>query len=353
MDVRVYDFDFNLLAIMSDIISSAWSIKYNGVGSYEGHFRLCDEISDIFLKNRYLIVAEGDNQAVCTGKVAGSELLICGRTVNWLLEKRVMPPFKTRLIFGEEYVSPYEIGNMVLERTFAAPPQIDESGAYISDSIDDVRIVPNFNLPPESDCAPLNRHFWRNSANTVEDIMADLAEMMGTGHRLVFNIDEKSWDFEYISGCERDIAVSEENRNFYDMTYTEDMLDEASGGWYAVYSAEDDFENAEAAEDDTGWKYIKKETALSGIKYWETALEASGESEAESEMRKKRVSKTVQGCFSKLKYKTDYDLGDTVRVTINYGNFREELKYKITGVNLWINSRRSGEEPIFTETEEE
>ncbi len=349
MDIRVYDFDFNLLGIMSDVISSTWCIKYNGIGTYDGHFRLTDSIADVFLKNKYLVIIEGENQAVCTGKVVSEELLICGRTVNWLLEKRVIPPFKTREIFGENYVTPYAIGNMVLERAFTAPPQIDDEGAFVEDSIDEQRLVENFTLPDTVYAETLDRHFWRNSANTVETIMTDISDMLGLGHRLVFNIKNKSWDFEYISGIERNILVCEQNRNLYNSTYTVDLLDDASGGWYAIYSADSDEEETE----ENSWRYIKKNSTASGMRYWEAALEVSGASEAESKMAKKTVAQRVQGTLSKLKYKTDYDMGDIIRVLVKYGNFKEEIKYRITGVNLWINKNGRGEEPVLTRIEEE
>lgn len=349
MDTRVYDFDFNLLGIMNDVISSTWSIKYNGIGTYDGHFRLEDSITDIFLKNKYLIIIEGENQAVCTGKVAGDELLICGRTLNWLLEKRVVPPFKTREIFGENFVSPYTIGNMVLERAFTSPPEIDENGSYIDGTVDLQRVVENFTLPEQTDAELLDRHFWRNSANTCESVMEDISEMLGLGHRLVYNVGNKSWDFEYISGVERNILVCEQNRNLYNSTYTVDLLDDASAGWYAVYAADGDDE----ASDSNGWRYIKKDTDISGMRYWEKPLEVSGASEAESRLAEKSVLKTVQGTFANMHYKTDYDLGDIIRVMVVYGSFREETKYKITGVNLWINRSGRGEEPILTPIEEE
>ena len=41
---------------MTDSISSEWHLLYNGVGTYEGHFRLKDEISDIILSNKYIVI---------------------------------------------------------------------------------------------------------------------------------------------------------------------------------------------------------------------------------------------------------------------------------------------------------
>ena len=173
-DIRIYDFDFNLLSIMSDIISSSWTIKYNNIGTYEGHFRLNDRICDILLGTPYIILTEGENQAVCTGKIAENELLICGRTLNWLLKKRVLPPFKTREIFGDEFQNPKTILDYVLTRSFLSPPKIDEDGNFIENTVDEKRKVSNFNLSSYIHPEKLTRHFWRNSANSTDEIVHDL-----------------------------------------------------------------------------------------------------------------------------------------------------------------------------------
>ena len=50
-DIRIYDFEFNLLSVMCDVISSQWRIQYNGIGNFEGHFKLKDDITRIILSN--------------------------------------------------------------------------------------------------------------------------------------------------------------------------------------------------------------------------------------------------------------------------------------------------------------
>ena len=69
-DIRVYDFEFNLLCIMTDVISVSWHILYNDIGTFEGHFRLGDNISNVILSNTYVVLTQGENQAICTGKIA-------------------------------------------------------------------------------------------------------------------------------------------------------------------------------------------------------------------------------------------------------------------------------------------
>ena len=348
MDIRVYDFDFNLLCIMSDVISSSWSIKYNAIGTYEGHFKLNDRISDIILSSEYLIITEGKNQAVCTGKIADDELLVCGRTINWLLSKRVIPPFKTRDIFGEEYTDTASVINYVLQRTFLAPPKIGDDGLYIEESLDEKKAVENFVLVSAGKSEKLDRHFWRTGANTAEDVIKDLADITGAGHRLSFNVKEKTWDFEIIYGVQRDFIISDRTRNFSGVTYTEDIENYACGGWYEELPSADD----ESTDGAAVWKYIEKETQNSGMKYWEAVLGGTGNSEAQSSLSSKQLEFKVQGTVQNLKYMKDYNLGDSIKVRVTFGSFRKEFIYKITGVNIWHNSQGAGEEPVFTKIQE-
>lgn len=350
MDIRVYDFDFKLLCIMSDAISSSWTIRYNGIGTYEGHFRLRDKVAQIILKEPYIVITEGEKQAVCTAKVAESELLVCGRTVNWLLSKRVIPPFKSRTVFGDTFKGAKEIAEYVLQRTFTAPPKIDEGGCYLENTVDDNRKVGNFTLPSVEGDTTLDRYFWRNSANTADEVIADLCELAGLGHRLYFNVVDKTWDFEFLEGEEKPIILSEHNRNLYDASYTEDIEKLASGGWYEIYSSAasgTDSDGSGADEDETVWRYLKKESDLTGMKYWEAKFSESGLSQAQSAMEKRIKECTLQGTVSGLKYLKDYNLGDTVSAYMRFGNFEKKVKYKIVGINIWYNSDSSGEEPIL------
>lgn len=344
-DIRIYDFNFNLLSIMSDIISSSWTIKYNDIGTYEGHFRLNDRISDIFLDTPYIILTEGENQAVCTGKIAENELLICGRTINWLFKKRVLPPFKTREIFGDEFQDPKTILDYILTISYISPPEIDEDGNFIENTVDEKRKVSNFNLSSYAHPEKLTRHFWRNSANSVDEIVHDLCDIMGTGHRLYFNVKNKSWDFEMLLGDTKNIILSEKHNNFFDVSYTEDIENYSTAGWY------DDNINSETNENI--WRYIFKDDGFCGMLYWESVLGGIGKSEAESSLSSKCKNINIQGQVRHLTFGDDYSLGDTLKILVKFGNFEKFFLYKVIGVNIWQNESNKGQEPILKLIKEE
>lgn len=351
MDIRVYDFDFKLLCIMSDAISSSWTVRYNGIGTYEGHFRLNDKVSQAILNETYIVIVEGENQAVCTSKMAEGELLVCGRTVNWLLSKRIMPPFKSREVFGDDFKGIKEISKYVLQRTFTAPPQIGDDGCYIENTVDENRKVSNFILPDTANDFMLNRYFWRNSANSADEVIADLCELADMGHRLYFNVINKTWDFEFLTGTEKPIVISEHNRNLYDSSYTEDIEKLASGAWYEVYGSEisnsDSGSDSGKNEENTVWKYLKKENGLTGMKYWEAKISETGLSQAQSIMEKRKRECTLQGTVRGLKYLRDYNLGDRISAYMRFGSFEKKVKFKVVGINIWYNADSYGEEPIL------
>jgi len=335
-DIRVYDFEFNLLCIMTDVISSSWHILYNGVGTYEGHFRLKDEISDIILSNRYIVIVQGDLQAICTGKIVDDELTVCGRTVNWILTKRVRPPFKTSEIFGG-YTDPETILLYCLKKGFTEPPLIDSTGLETT-SIDENRVVSNFVIPKPVGAETMTSHFWRISANDIETICVDLCEKLNNGHRVVFDIVNKCWRFEFIEPTKNEILISKESKTAYQFEYHNDLQNEAAGGWYPKYNAE--------ADEQTSWHYIRNQEK-SGIYDWDCVLSCSGESEAYDELLKKTGNKSIQSRLRNLKFGVHYKLGDIMPVFYKYGNISDTEYYIVNGVDIKMTAADSYEEPIL------
>ena len=335
-DIRIYDFEFNLLCIMTDIISSEWHLLYNGVGTYEGHFRLSDKITDIIMANRYIVIVQGDLQAICTGRIIDNELTVCGRTVNWILSKRVRPPFKTSEIFGN-YTDPETILLYCLKKGFTEPPLIDANGVE-SSSIDNHRVVSNFVIPKPLGADKLDTHFWRVSANDIETLCVDLCNKMDRGHRVIFDVINKCWKFEFICPQKNERLISKESKTAYNFELKDDLQNEANGGWYAKYDSE--------ADGESSWHYIKSEDK-SGIYNWDCVLSCSSESEANDELLKKSGQFNIQSQIRNLKFGTDYKLGDIVPVYYKYGHISDTQYYIINGVDIKMTIGDSYEEPIL------
>ena len=339
-DIRIYDFEFNLLCIMTDVVSSRWHLLYNGVGTYEGHFRMSDEISDIILKNRYIVITQGDLQAICTGRIAGEDLTVCGRTVNWILTRRVRPPFKSRLIFGEDYTDPETLLLYCLKKGFIEPPKIGDDGAEIENSTDSEKAVSNFVLPEPVGAEPLTYHFWRLTANDLSELTTDLCKKLDRGHRVVFDIENKCWRFEFIYPKDNDILLSSSTKSVYDVTYTHDIQKEATGGWYQGGASDSE-------EDSNIWYYISGKDKKQGIYAWDCVLDSSGESQARDNLEKRNIIDSTTAKLRNLEYGKDYSLGDKVSVYVKAGSFEKLSRCMIQGVDIQLTRERSYEEPIL------
>ena len=326
---------------MTDVVSVSWHIQYNGVGSFEGHFRLKDAISNIILANKYMVLCQGDLQAICTGKIVSDELVVCGRTVNWILTRRIRPPFKTKEIFGEEYTNPEAILLYCLKKGFIEPPKTDDDGLEINDSIDYDKKVSNFVIPEGIGSDTLDSHFWRIKAHDISELTIDLCKKMNRGHRVVFDVENKQWRFEFIYTNDTGLVMAENLKTIYDVTYSEDLQQEANGGWYPAVV--DEAENT-----DNLWYYIQKEKK-NGIYAWDCVLNSSGKSEAVDMLEKNTLSSLVNAKVRRSEYLKDYSLGDIVSVYVKFGAFERELKCMVDGVDIYISRDLSYEEPSLVE----
>lgn len=339
-DIRIYDFEFNLLCIMTDVVSAQWHILYNDVGTFEGRFRLNDSISDIIMSNKYIVIVQGDLQAVCTGKIVENDLVVCGRTVNWILKKRVRPPFKSKEIFGEEFVDAETILLYCLEKGFIAPPKITD-GVENLDEVDEKKVVSNFIIPQKTNPKPLSNHFWRLSANDLEKLSSDLCQKLERGHKVIFDIENKCWRFEFIYPKNNETVIAKEAKTAFDFSYSDDILDYSNGGWYAQYSG--------TGEEEVPWKYIENEDAL-GIYFWDCVLSSQGESEASDEIIKKSKTNTITTNFRNLKFGIDYNLGDVFLVYFKFGEFECSDYYMVTGVDIKYSPTQIFENPILKQS---
>ncbi len=340
--IRVYDFDYNLLAETEHAFSSEWELKFNGIGSYEGSFDINSDFTKVFAENMYLILCEDDNQAICVGRRISDKLTVYGRTPEWLLSKRVVLPFKTSEIFGTDtYTDPETIILHLLNEAYKAPKKIAEDGST-NGSINTDAVCGDFVIPEPIGAEKLTRHFWRNSANPLSDVIKDLCDLWGCGYKLTFNHKNKCWDFSFVFGEKRDIVISKSLKNAYDMSLNDSLLDMANGGIFKVYTGED------AEEENYG--YIQTENEVcKGMLYWETVLaSASGVSEAEKFLNTSMEKKTIDCEITGAVYGEDYSLGDEIRVQFEAGPFRTTLRLKVAGISIINSSSGKSIKPVFS-----
>ena len=376
-DVRIYDFEFNLLHIEHDIASCNWTFHENAVGTFEMHYPLRSRLTQIALTHRYLVAVQGGKQAIITGKQADTEGVLYGRSCSWILTRFcVAEQFDTDSLYNAGTISAKDAQTVCRYIVNKATAGITNFAVLLNgaDTFGDVYVE-------------------NKGVTSVFDLVSDCLNKDGAGHEVRFDIKNKRWTFRPSKGAELPVILSDGNRNAYDTEYTEDIQDYFSGGWYeqemqdmggwdaaansprlvdaqsanfakayrvtaagtrfGITFAENDYivcDNKQgtwkkAEKIESFWVHIP--SAKTGIYAWETEIPGSTEDEAKKGLAGRAVSRETKAKATGLSYGKDYNLGDIVTVQIDKGGFKSSDKRKITGVNLWYEDNDIGEQPIM------
>lgn len=319
--IKFYDFEFNLLCAEHRAQSVIWNIKYNDVGTFEAHFPLnIENTPDIIMENQYLIAVQEEKAAIITGKQLTNELIIYGRTLNWFLTRRTTPKFS----------------------------QLTDTCAnlcvrFFNDAFSDVD-----NFISRVDCTTKQIDFWRNVYNPTEKVIAECLDNDGAGHEVIMDIKNERYVLRIYKGETKEHIISEPLKTAYDTSYTGDILDLYDGGWYE--------KQAETSEENTNtentWIYIEKDNPKTGIYHWEAVLSGSNNSEAKTDLNKKKETEKYEAKIRNLKYGTDYNLGDVLRFQIVKGSVKKTVRKRVTAINIFKEAGSSGEAPTLSDMEE-
>lgn len=345
MSIRVYDFDYNLLGETDYPVSREWDLKFNGIGTFEASFELDSGFASVFAQNKNLVILDGDKQAVCVGYKIADRLRVFGRTPEWLFTKRVILPFKTSQIFQNQYTDPETIIHYLLESTYKTPHPISEDGVIDESVIDEDAVCDDLIIPEPGGMENLNRHFWRNSANTLSEVIVDLCDLGSCGHSLAFCPEEKCWKFSIRQGEEKNIIISKSLKNAYDMSLKQSLLDSAGGGYFPVTLQEESEEDAPQL-----YGYVEGENPGTGLLKWDKVFDsASGSSEVYSQLKLCGTDVQTECEVINASYGTDYCLGDILRVQVEIGEFRYSAKLRVSGVSIISGSSGNSVKPVFVE----
>ena len=376
-DIRIYDYEWNLLHIEPDVMSAYWILNYNDIGTFEGTFPLSSGIADVVMKNRYLILVQGDYQALVTAYLADKILTVYGKTPNWILTRRTCGAFD-----AADFNNVPEGG---------AANVSGAAAALVAKAFQDVEGFESTDLTGGTE----GEAFSRSAREPVSDIVTAELEKCGLGHRVRLDIPGKKWIFEVYAGKPLPLLVSEANRNLTNVSVSDDAQNFYDSAWYkkeledkGEWDALGSLPSAAPEnygtyytiknDEDTGPKkypngsYLvctdkagawsvcselpeleeKITGTLSGIYSWDTSLSSATETEAKTELNKKAWTHEVKGDAVRLTYKKDYHLGDTIRVQVQKGAYTETVKKAISGVDLWWENGNVGEKIKFKEAED-
>ena len=399
-DIRFYDFNFNLLHTENDFLNSNWTIYYNDIGTFEAHFDSKSDALPIVMENDYLVAVQGNLSAIIVGKKVAGELIIYGRTCNWLLTKRITDAFESTTDTVDALV------NTKVQNAFSDSPLVAE---------DTVPNPPTITIGRDDKCETFS-------------LVRESLQLANLGHRLEFDPKESQWIFRILKGDENNpLVISTANRNAYDISIKSDALKACTQGWYklqyqnmgewdpeknALLNENGDIisdtritngTDASPVPDNLGkyWKVrfhrgsdylyyrrfgvgwysgdlavcdnengiIKKSDSIdpfwtkvslpapeTGILRWESILSAKSRNEALLSLYNTQNTNVVQGktvgisLGDEEKYQNkecDYMLGDIVSLEWQSENYKKRARKRVTGVNLWYETESFGEEPIF------
>lgn len=303
-DIYFYDFDFNLLCIEKRCISSFWSIKYDDAGTFEAVFPTESDAVRTVLQNDYVIAVQGVNQAIITGKIISKKATIYGKTLNWILTKRIVTP----MTFNAD-------GSAIVKN-------------IISSAFSDVK---NFETEQMSGLG--NANFELKSHTTAFDAVKKCLDPLEIGHSVYADIANKKWVFKVISKNDTSIVMSEDAKNVYNVEYADDMQNLFTDG---VYVDEKKVSHSIAS-------------GKEGILRWECLLEGDTEADAKDELSKKKRTVESRAMTRDFEYPDAFKLGDKVKVRKSCAGFERLTDVYIYGVNLWYDTKVYGSEPVFKE----
>lgn len=394
-DIHFFDFDFKLLHTENEFTSSSWTVYYNDIGTFEAHFDLNSDTLPIVMENDFLVAVQGNLSAIIVGKKVTDELIIYGRTCNWLLTKRITNAFGT------------------------TKDKIDVIlNAKVKKAFSDVE---NFETVAFPDLPELTAS--RDDKCETFSFVQESLQSENLGHKLEFDIAESKWIFKILKGNDNNpLVISTINRNAYDVTAESDLLNLCHQGWYkrqyqnmgewdpqvnALLDSDGNTISGTSIKNgteskpipnnfgkcwkvqfmdgsefklyirfnmrlypgdvvvcdneqgilkksdkaDTFWAKVSTPSPNTGISRWEGLLSGSNEAEASLRVKSKIQGKTVGVRYGTheeyIDNQCDYTLGDIVSVEWQSGNYKERAKKRIIGVNLWYEPENIGEEPIF------
>ena len=88
-----------------------------------------------------------------------------------------------------------------------------------------------------------------------------------------------------------------------------------------------------------------------GIFCWDAALSATSESEAKSQLLRKRNPRTISGDGIASNMEIPLSLGDTVRVRVQKKSYAETVSKRVVGMEIWFENGNVGEKIKFKEDE--
>lgn len=368
-DIKIYNKDFKLLAVIPRFVAANWELKFCGYGCGEIEIERDDEIVSILYDNEYLFLVQDGIQSVVTGYKIGKSCTVFTRTLEWLLTKFV----------ADNVTAGNNLSNTIENILSTLPKNFEFEFSGIEDEYD----MSNYKF------------------TKARDIYSEIAECIGDKNvGFTFRVDFASQVFKFslvLPQENKDLLMCDEYKTSYDTELTHHIQDKASGAVYyhdVTYMGEwrpsaneptlaenpKHFGNYYKVTEDGrrfGIDFLKGEFILcksrdgkfckvtkaepfltsippedNGIFSWSEMIDAHNEKEA-AEILSHKKSMDLLTAKTKLSYKKDYNLGDIIKTKF-YGRDKDvTVKKIVTEIHLWTEYGQTGESPVMKDLNEE
>ncbi len=317
MDVHLYDYNFNELAVTDRVLSANWNLFFNAVGTGEYHFDIDNPILKILLESKYLFIhqdnAEYELFGVVVGVTFGEDIAVFCRTLNWFLTKMLSPPVTDSGL------------------TTAAVKAAQIFGGRVGCDID-------AGVFSEDDDRKF--YFWRDGYGTLFDYISEVLANVNAGHTVRLNAGRLVFDMILPSETELYISINDGSAGRIEIV--RDVIDYSNAGFY----------KKENASDNTGEWTEYKSVETNKLKQWYALLDGSDNATAQASLSKKKAKNTTSATVQRLEYLSDYALGDIVTVQVENEHDIISAKQQITSVRLNWDADGFSQQPQLTELNE-
>lgn len=331
MNLILCDYELNELAYTDKVVSSNWELKFNDIGTGEIHLNTDSPFLKPLIDKKYLLIKQSDCEhemtGVVTGVTCGEDVAIFCRTLNWFLSKMVTPN------------NFYAAGEKSLHDTISNEAKAILAKSYGCDI--------SFGNAAQFTHTP---YFWRNTYNITSDLIHDCLDNDNAGHRV--RIDEGTGKFylDILKGTEREYFISLNDGTASKIEVQKDILDFANAGFYEKSVKGKDADGNETEE--TVWTEYAPPSGTANMYQWYGVLSGSSVSEAKSSLKDKSEKNEILTELQRLKYETDYNLGDFVKVQVENSDTVTTVKQQITSVTLNWDGTGFSESPVLSAVKE-
>lgn len=330
-DIFFYTPSFEEIHIEPKVTSLQWHTKYADVGTMELHTSTKNEIVEKLIpyRDKDVIVKQGKNSAWVSGMSdmdGNFDFGIYGKTLNYMLEWRVVDPFIATGIELETLIR-----NKIREKF------IDEGKNKI----------PNFVLGELIGSTGQINYEVVDKQISLLTLIQNLCAIENLGFRIDFDTDEKEFVFNLYRGLDRRkeqternaLIFSEDEKTIRDLKYTFMSQDYYSMTYLRV-------ENEETQT--VSFNEVLKDD-LTGFKRRELLSNTIDKDECISALKQATKTEILEGQVRNIKYGVDYNLGDLATTQDRIGNEIILQDKRVVEVIQIFEPLNSYEKPILKE----